>query len=427
MYMANMAWNSSMNTSGVMKMLTDTDETANTSIPASSIPTPIPRKWSPTPTSSCPTPPTWNATTASRSSTARSAKPRPPPTPSAGPWSNPTATCAASNPCSATSAHACGLPGFTNDDGSQKYADYADYIQNHERKPGIGPLAGFRGDGTEGGRGAPNPNQIEEYKKERQLLDFSHIPEDAEFYKPWNMAYQDWAVNLGLFDAPSPYLFTLWCEPLRRFQLAAEGKHRLSPPEHLKARYATTMDPLPTWYPTSAPDETFTVNALTQRPMAMYHSWGSQNAWLRQIHGRNPLYVPTKIWEANDFKKATGPKSPPPRRNHRARRPYGGSTTTPSGPGTPSANGKGPGPSTKTRPRRPRASCSTTSSTSCCRPKGDGLRWANSDPITGQAAWFDLKVKIEKANAPAESQPHTRPRKAPSAKAPRHVKQKLGA
>ncbi len=26
--------------------------------------------------------------------------------------------------------------------------------------------------------------------------------------------------------------------------------------------------------------------------MAMYHSWGSQNAWLRQIHGSNRLYVP---------------------------------------------------------------------------------------------------------------------------------------
>ena len=30
-------------------------------------------------------------------------------------------------------------------------------------------------------------------------------------------------------------------------------------------------------------------------------------------------------------------------------------------------------------------------------PKGDGLRWANSDPVTGQAAWYDLKVNIEKA------------------------------
>ena len=23
-------------------------------------------------------------------------------------------------------------------------------------------------------------------------------------------------------------------------------------------------------------------------------------------------------------------------------------------------------------------------------PKGDGMRWSNSDPITGQAAWYDL-------------------------------------
>ena len=37
-----------------------------------------------------------------------------------------------------------GLPGFLNEDGSAKYADYADYMINHERKPGIGPLAGWR-------------------------------------------------------------------------------------------------------------------------------------------------------------------------------------------------------------------------------------------------------------------------------------------
>jgi anaerobic selenocysteine-containing dehydrogenase len=40
-------------------------------------------------------------------------------------------------------------------------------------------------------------------------------------------------------------------------------------------------------------------------------------------------------------------------------------------------------------------------------PKGDGMRWANSDPITGQAAWYDLRVNIEKAEAAdAVSEPH---------------------
>ena len=31
-----------------------------------------------------------------------------------------------------------------------------------------------------------------------------------------------------------------------------------------------------------------------------------------------------------------------------------------------------------------------------------GYRFSNSDPITGQAAWYDLRVRIEKA-APAEA------------------------
>ena len=39
-------------------------------------------------------------------------------------------------------------------------------------------------------------------------------------------------------------------------------------------------------------------------------------------------------------------------------------------------------------------------------PKSDGMRWSNSDPITGQAAWYDLRVRIEKAEAGVDSQPH---------------------
>ena len=28
--------------------------------------------------------------------------------------------------------------------------------------------------------------------------------------------------------------------------------------------------------------------------------------------------------------------------------------------------------------------------------RGGGYRYANSDPVTGQAAWYDLRVRIEK-------------------------------
>ena len=57
---------------------------------------------------------------------------------------------------------------------------------------------------------------------------------------------------------------------------------------------------------------------------------------------------------------------------------------------------------------------------------GDGLRWANSDPVTGQAAWFDLRVKIEKATAPDESQPNFPAIKSPVGRGPLELKWKVG-
>src|SRR5690606_30362087 len=41
--------------------------------------------------------------------------------------------------------------------------------------------------------------------------------------------------------------------------------------------------------------------------------------------------------------------------------------------------------------------------------KSDGMRWANSDPVTGEAAWYDLRVRIEKAEPGAVSEPHLPP------------------
>ena len=57
-----------------------------------------------------------------------------------------------------------GLPGFVNDDLTAKYPDGCkDYIVNHERQPGVGPLAGWRGNGDQFGKGKVNKNQIQEY------------------------------------------------------------------------------------------------------------------------------------------------------------------------------------------------------------------------------------------------------------------------
>jgi anaerobic selenocysteine-containing dehydrogenase len=325
-------------------------------------------------------------------------------------------------------ANKMGLPGFSNEDGTAKYADYADYIVNHERKPGIGPLAGWRGDGKAEGRGDKNPEQLNRYIENGGFW-VGHIPDGAQYYKPWNAAYQDWAVQIGLYDAPQPYLFNLWSEPLRRFQLAAEGKGERQPPDHLRARIREKLNPLPIWYD-PAPDnhgDAYPITALTQRPMAMYHSWGSQNAWLRQLHGQNPLYLPTKLMRENglqdgDWAKVTSPH---------------GEITVPvmemaalndNTVWTWNAIGKRKG-AWALREDAPEATKGFLLNHlihELLPPKGDGLRWANSDPVTGQAAWFDLKVRIAKAEPPSESQPAFPPITSPVGQGPKELKWKLG-
>jgi anaerobic selenocysteine-containing dehydrogenase len=188
------------------------------------------------------------------------------------------------------------------------------------------------------------------------------------------------------------------------------------------------MDPLPIWYP-SAEDETeeYPVHALTQRPMAMYHSWGSQNAWLRQIHGVNPLYVPTKIWEANEFADGDWAKVTSPH----------GTITVPVAHQaslnentiwTWNAIGKRKGAWAldKDAPEATKGFLLNHLIHELMPPKGDGLRWANSDPVTGQAAWFDLRVKIEKTATPKEVQPEMPAIKSAVPEAPKTLRWKVG-
>ena len=327
-------------------------------------------------------------------------------------------------------ANRMSLPGFTNEDGSPKWKDYADYIVTHERRPGIGPLAGFRGEnGDQEGRGEINPDQLNRYIENGGFY-VAHIPEGANYYKPWNTAYQDWAVDIGLYDSPQPYLFQLYSEPMRRFQLAAEGHGDRQPPDHLRQRIKDTMDPLPIWYETDQQgNDGFTVNALTQRPMAMYHSWGTQNAWLRQLHGRNPLYVPTKLMRTHDLQDGDWAKVSSPH----------GQITVPvmemaalndNTVWTWNAIGKRKGTWAlqEDAPEATEGFLLNHLIHELLPPKDDGMRWANSDPVTGQAAWFDLKVKIEKTDAPSDagSRPEFGAIKSPVGTGPKDLAWKVG-
>ncbi len=429
MYMANMSWNSSMNTSGVMEMLTDTDETGEYVIPHIIYSDAYSSEMVAYSDLILPD------TTYLERHDCISLLDRPICEADAAadairwPVVEPDRNVKGFQSALCDLGAKLGLPGFVNDDGSQKYADYADYITNHQRRPGIGPLAGWRmgENGLQHGRGDVNEGQLQSYINNGGFF-VEHIPDGANYYKPWNRAYQDWAVGMGLYDSPQPYLFSLYVEPMRKFQLAAEGHGDRQPPDHLRDRIKHTMSPLPIWYETDQQgNEGYTVNALTQRPMAMYHSWGSQNAWLRQLHGRNPLYLPTKLMREHDLSDGDWARVSSPH----------GEITVPvmemaalndNTVWTWNAIGKRKGAWAldKDAPEATKGFLLNHLIHELMPPKGDGMRWANSDPITGQAAWFDLKVKIEKATAPAESQPAMPPLKTPVPQGPKDLAWKVG-
>ncbi|WP_408636211.1 molybdopterin oxidoreductase family protein [Primorskyibacter aestuariivivens] len=432
LYMANMAWNSSMNTSGVMKMLTDTDENGEYVIPRIIYSDAYSSEMVAYADLILPD------TTYLERHDCISLLDRPICEADAAadairwPVVEPDRDVRGFQSVLCDLGARMGMPGFVNEDGSAKYADYADYIVNHQRKPGIGPLAGWRmgENGLTHGRGAPNEGQLDNYIANGGFF-VSHIPDEAQYYKPWNMAYQNWAVEMGIFDAAAPYLFQLYVEPMRRFQLAAEGHGKRQPPEHLRERIKTTLDPLPIWYPPFEDGHVdpveYPIHALTQRPMAMYHSWGTQNAWLRQIHGRNPLYLPTKLMRQHGFADGDWARVISAH----------GEITVPvmemaalneNTVWTWNAIGKRKGAWAlkEDAPEATKGFLLNHLIHELLPPKGDGLRWANSDPVTGQAAWFDLRVKIEKSAPPEASQPSYGTIKSPVGQGPDELTWKVG-
>jgi anaerobic selenocysteine-containing dehydrogenase len=319
------------------------------------------------------------------------------------------------------------LPGFVDEQGGALYKDYADYIVNHERRPGIGPLSGFRGEsGEKTGRGAPNQDQLKRYI-ENGAFHSAHIPDEAQYFKHANLAYQDFAVKMGFFDAPQPVTFQLYQEILQKFRLAAEGLRQPSPPESHRQRISEAFDPLPVWYrpleEMGVDRAEFPYHAITQRPAAMYHSWGSMNAWLRQIHTSNPLYVPGRI--CDEIGLADGDWAWVISHHGRIKVPIRRTDAVNSMTmWTWNAIGKRAGAWAldDNAPESRKGFLLNHLIHELLPSKGDGLRWSNSDPITGQAAWFDLRVRIEKAEPDVESKPHLPRADAPHGEKPDEIR-----
>ncbi|MGE5471965.1 MAG: molybdopterin oxidoreductase family protein [Bacteroidota bacterium] len=303
------------------------------------------------------------------------------------------------------------FPAFTREDGTPKFSGYQDFIVNYEKLPGIGFLAGWRGkDGEKSLRGEPNPKQWEKYIENNGFFEH-HWPQHMRYYRHVNKDYLECAQQNALFgNPPVPVIMQIYSEPLQKFRLAAQGLYDGPQPKSAtdRARIARYFDPLPIWYAplemTRTDASEYPLHALTQRPMPMYHSWDSQNAWLRQILGQNYLYINRQTAEhmgLQDF-DWVWVESHNGRIRCQMKTMEGTEANTV---WTWNAIGKQGG-------AWGLATDSSESSTgfllnhliSELLPEApeDDRRLTNSDPITGQAAWFDLRVKITKA-APGET------------------------
>ncbi len=302
------------------------------------------------------------------------------------------------------------FPAFTALGGARKFKDYPDFITNYERAPGIGFLSGFRGKaGDTPLRGEPNPNQWDAYIKAQSFFAY-HWPDNMKYMRFVNKAYLDEAARVGFIGKSEPIVMQLYSEPLQKFRLAGEGKYAGPVPSAQidKDRLKAYFDPLPIWYSTDAisippppggeSSEAYPFHAITQRPMMMYHAWDSQNAWLRQIISQNFLYMNTFAATALglvDF-DWVWVESPNGKIRCQLKTMDGCERNTV---WTWNAIGK----MSEAWGLSKEASEATVGfllnhliSESIPTAEHD-RQITNSDPITGQAAWYDLRVRVTKA------------------------------
>jgi sulfite dehydrogenase (quinone) subunit SoeA len=299
------------------------------------------------------------------------------------------------------------LPAFVNADGSRKYRDYPEFIVRYETEPGsgIGFLAGWRGEhGDQFLKGAPNPAQWERYAANNCVY-HHRLPPSYQYMRNWNKGYMEWAQRVRLRRFNEPIVIQLYSEVLQTFRLAAEGKRPgRQPPPHLRDRIARYADPLPFWYAPLERDATdlarYPLSAITQRPMAMYHSWDSQNAWLRQIHAHNYLFVNPGTASAQGIADGAWMwvESQWGRVRCMARH---SEAVEPLTVWTWNAIGKAPG-AWRLAPGANEAERGFILNhliSDELPVAGGDARISNSDPLTGQAGWYDVRVRITPADA----------------------------
>jgi len=298
-----------------------------------------------------------------------------------------------------------GLPAFATPEGIPKYRDYPDFVINHETEKGsgIGFLSGWRGkSGEKFLRGEPNPKQWEMYEKNNCVYHYE-LPKSYQYMRNWNKGYLSWAKHHHLTKHLDPINIHIYSEVLQKFRLAAQGKYPgKQPPENLRKRVETYFDPLPFFYDPLEQQQSdkhkYPLSAVTQRPMAMYHSWDSQNAWLRQIHTHNYLYMSPKLGVQGGFNDGDWVWVESMHGKVRCMCRFS-EAVEPGTVWTWNAIGKASGAWNLTGDANESQKGFLLNHVISEELPEDsnGYRYSNSDPITGQAAWYDVRVRVYKA------------------------------
>ncbi|MGD8358686.1 MAG: molybdopterin dinucleotide binding domain-containing protein, partial [Lysobacterales bacterium] len=144
----------------------------------------------------------------------------------------------------------------------------------------------------------------------------------------------------------------------------------------------------------------YPLNAITQRPMAMYHSWDSQNPWLRQIHTWNFLYVNSRTAREAGIEDGGWMWVESMHGKIRCQCRYS-EAVEPGTVWTWNAIGKASGAwGLKNDANESRKGFLLNHLIKEELPAAGGKGTvSNSDPVTGQAGWYDVRVRIYPAGA----------------------------
>ena len=299
------------------------------------------------------------------------------------------------------------FPAFTHSDGTPRFKDYTGFITGYEKAPGIGFLAGWRGrDGSKSLRGEPNPDQWQRYIENGSFFTHHWAPNE-QWMRLWNRDYQQKAVDASFITKIEPIIMQIYSEPIQKFRLAGQGLYEGPKPTEAidKARLTEFFDPLPAWYPSleqenDSESSSYPFHAITQRPMVMYHSWDTQNVWLRQIMAGNYLYMNEGAAQKCGLTSLdwVWVESRLGRIRCQLKTMEGVEANTV---WTWNAIGKQRGAWSLADGASETTHGFLLNHLICEQlpTQSNDRKLTNSDPITGQAAWYDLKVRVTKAAA----------------------------